>query len=145
MRLFGAKVVAGDLVQLDGSDQVTVVEDASTTKATIDHVVLPMVGYDSMYPTNEVGSFCRDLLNQEKVQLTKDAPDEAKIKGNSYRRLVARADNLLYEILPPVDESDDSVHAKFCFDLPTGTYATMFFRELLCTTVARDTQLAEEE
>jgi len=142
IRLFGTKVVPGDLVLLDGSDEVEVVTDAtSLSTARIDDVVLPMPGYDSLYPKNEVGRMYEALLKEENVRFEKDAPEEAKVKG-SYRRLLARAENLSFEIVPS-DEKVDSVNAKFLFDLPTGTYATMFFRELMLTTVSRDNQTAE--
>lgn len=142
MLLFGTKVVAGDLVLLDGSDKVEIITDASLSTARIDDVVLPMPGYDSLYPKNEVGRMYEALLKEENVRFEKDAPEEAKAKG-SYRRLLARAENLSFEFLPGDDEGGDSVNAKFLFDLPTGTYATMFFRELMLTTVSRDNQMAE--
>jgi len=146
MRLYGKNVVAGDLVQFDGSNEVVVVKDACSTKASMENVVLPMLGYDSLLPENAVGRFCKELLKQENVQFLKDVPEEAKTKG-SYRRLLARAGNVSFEMMPGDSSCNapSSMNAKFSFDLPAGTYATMFFRELMLTTVARGNQETIED
>lgn len=133
MRLYGTNVVAGDLIQVEGSNEVVVVDEASLKNARFEHVVLPLLGYDSLIPNNEVGRYCEALLREENVRFDKDAPAEATIKG-SYRRILAKAENVSYEIIP---DEFNLVNAKFSFDLPAGTYATMFFRELLLSTVAR--------
>lgn len=145
MRLYGTNVVAGDLIQFDNNSEVVLVQDASSTKASIENVVLPMLGYDSLLPENEVGRFCEELLKKDNVQFLKDAPEEAKIKG-SYRRLLVRAENVSFEMMPDRSSNAASVvNTKFSFDLPAGTYATMFFRELMLTTVARGNQEAGED
>lgn len=133
MRLYGANVVPGDLIQIEGSNEVVMVDETSLTNAKFEQVVLPMMGYDSLIPNNEVGRYCEALLKEENVRFDKDAPADATIKG-SYRRILAKADNVSYEI---ISDKHHSVNAKFSFDLPAGAYATMFFRELMLSTVTR--------
>ena len=130
--------MAGDLIQVN--NKVIVLDEVSSKTASIYDVVLPMLGYDSILPDNEVGRYCETLLRNENVSFDKDSPAEATAKG-SYRQILAKADHVSYEMIPDQDrdkdEDNDLVNVKFSFDLPTGTYATMFFRELMLTTVAR--------
>lgn len=133
IRLYGIKVVLGDLIKVRESEQILIVDETTLHNANIEDVVLPMPGFDSIYPKNEVLIFFEKIMKEENVSFLKNVPDEAKIKG-SYRRLIERADNVSYELT----NDDDSVNVKFSFNLPSGTYATMFFRELMLSTVARD-------
>lgn len=84
LQLFGMTVVAGDLVLTDASGsaaaeqnvskssadsgvtqpkvQVVTAEDVSARRYTIADVVLPVPGYKSVYPENEIGAFYDELL-----------------------------------------------------------------------------------
>jgi tRNA(Glu) U13 pseudouridine synthase TruD len=81
----------------------------------------------------------RALLDHDAVSFRRDGPPESTAKG-SYRRLVSRAYNVSFEVL--VDTGGDgNLDIKLQFDLPTGSYATMFLRELMYTTVVRDNRI----
>ena len=79
---------------------------------------------------------------------------EATAKG-SYRKIIQKAANLKWEAVPESEEdrsrkdrvhSDDAVvtAARLTFELESGCYATMMLRELLVTTMARDSKKKEE-
>jgi tRNA pseudouridine13 synthase len=139
IQLYGSKVVVGDLLLLNGGNKPEIATDALLDEP-FENVVLPMVGYDVLYPTNKIGECYQSFLAGENVKFEKNAPDESTAKG-SYRRLVARADNLSYEMLAN-NSASGTTDVRFIFDLPKGSYATMFFRELMLKTVARDSTKA---
>jgi tRNA pseudouridine13 synthase len=131
-------VIRGDLVLPGNSDQVEMVTDENLSAFRMADVVLPLPGYSICYPDNDVGACYRDILNRDGIAFEKDAPEEATTKG-SYRHLIAKATNLYHELL--VDDEDSAPNVRFQFDLPKGSYATMFLRELMLTTVVRDHML----
>ena len=81
----------------------------------------------------------RSLLERDAVSFSKDGPPESTAKG-SYRRLVSRAYNVSFEALA-ASGGDGNLDVRLQFDLPTGSYATMFLRELMYTTVVRDNRI----
>jgi tRNA pseudouridine13 synthase len=146
MQRYGNQVVVGDLVLLDdGSTKPIIVTETDLIGPSIrdgikiENVVLPMPGYDTVYPTNEIGSLYQDFLQKEQVKFDKHmVNDESKARG-SYRRLIVHVENLTYERFPyTASHSDNIVDVKFTFTLPKGSYATMLLRELMLKTVARD-------
>jgi TruD family tRNA pseudouridine synthase len=140
MRRYGNVVVVGDLLLPEGSSsgKPTIVTDDDVESKSISNVVLPMPGYDILYPTNAIGQLYQDFLQQENVQFDKNAlHDESKARG-SYRRLISFAENLTFEVVPSTEQDLKVVDVKFTFDLSKGSYATMFLRELMLKTVARD-------
>lgn len=133
MRLYGNKVVIGDLILRNGSNKPEVVT-VDLLNESFENVVLPMVGFDVQYPDNSVGQLYFDLLKSENVAFHKSSPEESKAKG-SHRRLIAKVCNLSYE---PFTGKDNEMDVKMFFDLPKGSYATMLLREMLLKTVVRD-------
>ena len=130
MQRYGDRVCKGDLV-FDPSGQVRLVgEDAQ--QYALDQVVLPLPGFNIIYPENEVGGRYAQELASDNIQFTKGRVEESTAKG-SYRSLIVEAENAALE------EKPDGVTraVKLTFDLPTGAYATMLLRELMRTTVAR--------
>ncbi len=74
-----------------------------------------------------------DLANKSKVA-------EATAKGG-YRKLVQRASQLKWETVEKGE--DQSVRAaRLTFELNSGCYATSMLRELMTTTMTRDTTAA---
>ena len=133
LRRFGNKVVPGDLLLAEGSTLPEYATEDSLDEP-IEKIVLTMPGYGVLYPGNEIGQLYQDILKRENVQFDKSAQEESKAKG-SYRRLITSVGNLTYDLVPT---EGVSVNATFSFDLPKGSYATMFLRELMLKTVARD-------
>ena len=134
LALYGSHVVAGDLVHSSSTDGVSFVTDENREQYTIFDVILPLPGHGVEFPSNEVGQLYKQLLLREHVTFDKaGAPPESMPKG-SYRRILRRATNLSCNRW----EDASGVGVKLSFDLPAGSYATMFLRELLLTTVARN-------
>ena len=142
MQLYGNQVVEGDLVLVEqGCNKpihVTKSDLFDDSKKGIYHmsnVVLPMAGYDTIYPDNEIGTLYKEFLDNENVAFDKNvAHDEAKARG-SYRRVIANVDQFTYELVP---SESSLVNVQLKFNLPKGSYANMHLRELLLKTVARD-------
>lgn len=133
LQLYGAKVVAGDLV-IGDDDNVLVVSDDMVSGISLHQVVLPLPGYGVQYPTNEMAGRYKQLLEGEEVSFEKAAPLEATAKG-SYRHLVVPLNSLELEFT--ASTITDVVSFQISFDLPPGSYATMLLRELMVTTVVR--------
>jgi tRNA pseudouridine13 synthase len=139
MQLYGNQVVVGDIVLIDNKPiHVTESDLSDESKKEVYHmsnVVLPMPGYDTIYPDNQIGTLYKEFLEKENVVFDKNAThDEAKARG-SYRKVIAHVDQFTYERLPT---ESSSVDVQLKFNLPKGSYATMLLRELFLKTVARD-------
>lgn len=129
---YGSLPVEGDLsLHSDGTVRVLSKEEAE--KADICRIVLPMPGYGVIFPANKIGALYIQMLENDGVSFKKNAPPESTAKG-SYRHLVAKAQNISFS----TRTEDDKLQMKIRFDLPRGSYATMLLRELMITTVARD-------
>ncbi|CAB9498615.1 Pseudouridylate synthase 7 homolog-like protein [Seminavis robusta] len=141
LRKYGATSAAiGDLFLEDdaaGIFDVHVVDSTNVSSVSMRQVVLPLPGYGVQYPTNDIGTLYQEFLQKDKIGFEKKGPDEGTAKG-SYRRLIVKAGNMR---LATVEDGEDTALAssvKICFDLPSGSYATMLLREMMLTTVARD-------
>ena len=142
----GIEPIEGDLYQQDGESNVCVVTDPSTV--SISQVVLPLPGYTIQYPKNAIGDLYKQILANDGVHLSiKNNVEESSAKG-SYRKLIQYAGSLKWESIVDKEVKDikanssselDSVveAARFTFELDSGCYATMLFRELMLTTMAR--------
>lgn len=142
----GLLPVIGDLYLLsDNKDglntlNVQVVHDPKTVN--ISQVVLPLPGYNVQYPANEIGDLYKTILTQDGIQLSKEKTPESTAKG-SYRKLLQKADKLSWEFVG--DSGPVVSDAKFTFELESGSYATMMLRELMVTTMSRDSGSSHEQ
>mmetsp|Transcript_8104 Transcript_8104/g.16917 ORF Transcript_8104/g.16917 Transcript_8104/m.16917 type:complete len:288 (-) Transcript_8104:151-1014(-) len=138
IKRFGTQPVVGDLYQEDDGKQreVKVVTNPAEDKVELSQVVLPLPGFGVQYPCNEIGDLLKKMLMDDGVEFKKDAVPEATARG-AYRHLVAPAGSLAVELLDTNDDDGSVGNAKFTFDLPSGSYATMLLREVMGTTLAR--------
>lgn len=121
------------------TSDVRVVCDPETVH--ISQVVLPLPGYNVQYPENEIGDLYKTILTEDGIELSKNKVPESTAKG-SYRKLLQKADGLHWEPVGKSEDSDDPVvsDVKFTFELESGAYATMMLRELMVTTMSRDSK-----
>lgn len=133
LRLYGKKVVQGDLVDVEG--HVELVNDANLKEFNIYHVVLPLVGTSSILPQNAVRSTFEDILKNDGISFPETAPSDALPKGG-YRHLLARCENLEFEMQEKDTEQNIRV-VTLSFGLTKGCYATSLLRELMVTTIDR--------
>jgi tRNA pseudouridine13 synthase len=136
--LYGGQVVAGDLVVADRSEirQVQVVMAGEEAQFRMAQVVLPLPGWNVMYPQNAVAQVYEQMLAQDSIEFKKkqkgddgdNGEAECSAKG-SYRFLLAQSHEPVQ--CHKMNGSDSDYHLTF--DLGPGCYATMFLRELLRT------------
>ena len=131
LRRLGTKVVIGDLYLDPNSKEVMVVSNPDTV--TLYDLVLPLPGFNVIYPTNIVGQLYFDILKQDGVEFRKDAISEATAKG-AYRHLFVKPNRCETVCEKNTDEGLD---ATFRFQLPKGAFATMFLREVMASILAR--------
>jgi len=149
IRRWGLHPVKGDLYDSGGDDEdgttmdVQVIDDPGSVD--ISQILLPLPGYNMQYPSNEIGELYREMLRDDGIELTKNDTAESTCKG-SYRKLVQRANQLKWDIVPEegeyqLDASEDQMvsAARLTFELESGCYATMMLRELMVTTMSRGT------
>ncbi|NXL46064.1 PUS7L protein, partial [Podilymbus podiceps] len=149
LKIYGSKVVEGDLVfseENDGSvslnDKVHVVTapEESANKYSINQVVLPMVGHSIKYPSNKVGQWYHERLSKDELQMCKFrvSPLQLNIPG-CYRPILKHVQNLSYSLESSekginiedncLNESKVSLHISF--DLDPSCYATVCLREIM--------------
>lgn len=161
---YGLKAVEGDLVLKGGTAHVLSAEEAQ--KESIHDVVMPLPGFDVIYPTHEVGKGYKEILAADQLDINKM---RHKVKDYSlagaYRRILIRPSNVHWELIhyddprvslvhtdteklenkpAPVYQTEGKYRAlKMEFSLPPSTYATMAIREVLKmdTSIKNQTQL----
>jgi tRNA pseudouridine13 synthase len=131
LRRFGTKVVIGDLYIDSRTEEVRVVSNPDTV--TLVEVVLPLPGFNIIYPTNIIGELYSNILREDGVQFRKDAVPEATAKG-AYRHLIVKPEMCNTDCETNVNGELD---ATFQFQLPKGAFATMFLREIMASATAR--------
>ncbi|XP_058502592.1 pseudouridylate synthase 7 homolog isoform X2 [Solea solea] len=161
---FGLKPVEGDLVLKGTTAHVLSAEEAESR--SIHDIVMPLPGFDVIYPTHHVGEGYRDMLSADGLDIDKM---RHKVKDYSlagaYRRVVIRPSDVSWEVTQYDDPRISLVHTDFEklenkpgpvfnkegkhralrmeFSLPPSTYATMAIREVLKldTSIKKQTQL----
>uniref|UniRef100_H2ZX24 Pseudouridylate synthase 7 homolog n=1 Tax=Latimeria chalumnae TaxID=7897 RepID=H2ZX24_LATCH len=161
---YGLKAIPGDLV-LKGATAVPI-EEADVDKYTIHDLVMPLPGFDVIYPQHKIGEAYKEMLVADNLDINKM---RHKIKDYSlsgaYRKIIIRPQNVSWEVIgyddnkiplvhtdvdklegkpPPVFAEEGKYKAlKMKFSLPPSTYATMAIREVLKmdTSIKNQTQL----
>lgn len=161
---YGLKAVEGDLVLKGGTAHVLSAEEAE--KESIHDIVMPLPGFDVIYPTHEVGKGYREMLAADNLDIDNM---RHKVKDYSlagaYRRILIRPSDVSWEVIQyddarvpliytdveklenkpvPVYLTEGKYRAlKMEFSLPPCTYATMAIREVLKidTSIKNQTQL----
>ncbi|NXW46533.1 PUS7L protein, partial [Nyctiprogne leucopyga] len=149
LKIYGSKVVEGDLVFSEGNDEnvslsdrvhVVTAPEESANKYSINQVVLPMVGHSIKYPSNKVGQWYHERLSEDDLQMCKFrvSPLQLNIPG-CYRLILKNVQNLSYFLEGSekgievednhLNESKVSLHISF--DLDPSCYATVCLREIM--------------
>ncbi|XP_074937076.1 pseudouridylate synthase PUS7L isoform X3 [Phalacrocorax aristotelis] len=149
LKIYGSKVVEGDLVFSEENDEnislndkvhVVTAPEESANKYSINQVVLPMVGHSIKYPSNKVGQWYRERLSKDELQMCKFrvSPLQLNIPG-CYRPILKNVQNLSYFLEGSekgieiednhLNESKVSLHISF--DLDPSCYATVCLREIM--------------
>ncbi|NXP49961.1 PUS7L protein, partial [Heliornis fulica] len=149
LKTYGSKVVEGDLVFSEVSDEsvslndkvhVVTAPEESDEKYSIHQVVLPMAGHSIKYPSNKVGQWYHDRLSKDELQMCKFRvpPLHLNIPG-CYRPILKNVQNLSYFLEGcekgienednHVNESKVALHISF--DLDPSCYATVCLREIM--------------
>uniref|UniRef100_A0A671PQ69 Pseudouridylate synthase 7 homolog n=1 Tax=Sinocyclocheilus anshuiensis TaxID=1608454 RepID=A0A671PQ69_9TELE len=148
MEAFGLRAVEGDLV-LRGSDEFECAD-----KHSLHDVVMPLPGFDVIYPTHSVGGGYRDMLSADDLDIEnmRHKVRDYSLAG-AYRRILIRPRDVSWELIQYDDPRVPLVHTdveklenapaplylkegkyralKMEFSLPSSTYATMAVREVL--------------
>ncbi|KGL77860.1 Pseudouridylate synthase 7 homolog-like, partial [Tinamus guttatus] len=146
---YGSKVVEGDLVISEESDEsfsvndkvhIVTASEESANKYSIHQVVLPVVGHSIKYPSNQVGQWYHERLSKDELQNCKFrvSPLQLNIPG-CYRPILKNVQNLTYFLEDSekgvriednhLNESKASLHISF--DLDPSCYATVCLREIM--------------
>uniref|UniRef100_A0A3Q1B4F0 Pseudouridylate synthase 7 homolog n=1 Tax=Amphiprion ocellaris TaxID=80972 RepID=A0A3Q1B4F0_AMPOC len=161
---FGLKAVEGDLVLRGTAAHVLTAEEAETH--SIHDIVMPLPGFDVIYPSHHIGKGYRELLSADGLDIDNM---RHKVKDYSlagaYRRIIIRPSDVHWLVIEYDDPRVSLVHTDFEklenkpapvfnkegkyralrmeFSLPSSTYATMAIREVLKldTSIKKQTQL----
>ncbi|NXO54789.1 PUS7L protein, partial [Aramus guarauna] len=149
MKIYGSKVVEGDLVFSEENDEsvslndkvhVVTAPEESVNKYSIHQVVLPMVGHSIKYPSNKVGQWYHERLSKDELQMCKFrvSPLQLNIPG-CYRPILKNVQNLSYflegsELGIEIEDNnlnESKVSLHISFDLDPSCYATVCLREIM--------------
>ncbi|KAJ6666333.1 hypothetical protein lerEdw1_000606 [Lerista edwardsae] len=149
---YGLRAVPGDLV-LKGGTAVYIEEDEVDSYA-IHNVVMPLPGFDVIYPKHKIGKAYKDILAADNLNISnmKHKIRDYSLSG-AYRKIIIRPQNVNWELVvyddpkiplfntdldklegkpPAVLATEGKYKAlKMEFSLPPSTYATMAIREVL--------------
>lgn len=139
--------------------------DVRAKRYTVYDIVLPLVGHDVSYPTNQVRQWYVDLLKQDGLNID-DLKQKHKIfsLAGTYRKLLAKADNFSHTLCyyDSIDENlilsdfealrgdtlplkTNGAHKAVILDfvLQPAVYATMALREILKKDTSPAAQIEE--
>ncbi|XP_044535885.1 pseudouridylate synthase 7 homolog [Gracilinanus agilis] len=161
---YGLKPVPGDLV-LKGAT-ATHIEEADVNSYSIHDVVMPLPGFDVIYPKHKISEAYKEMLTADCLNIDnmRHKIRDYSLSG-AYRKIIIRPQNVSWEVVsyddpriplfntdldnlegkpPPVFATEGKYRAlKMDFSLPPSTYATMAIREVLKmdTSIKNQTQL----
>lgn len=164
IELYGLKPVPGDLV-LKGAT-ATYIEEDDINNYSIHDVVMPLPGFDVIYPKHKISEAYREMLAADNLDIDnmRHTIRDYSLSG-AYRKIIIRPQSVSWEVVayddpkiplfntdvdnlegkpPPVFASEGRYRAlKMDFSLPPSTYATMAIREVLKmdTSIKNQTQL----
>ncbi|XP_058682797.1 pseudouridylate synthase 7 homolog isoform X4 [Poecile atricapillus] len=161
---YGLRAVPGDLI-LKGATAVHI-EEGDVDNYTIHDVVMPLPGFDVIYPKHKIGEAYKEMLVADNLDINnmRHKIRDYSLSG-AYRKIIIRPQNVNWEVVAyddpkiplfttdldklegkplPVLPMDGKFRAlKMEFSLPPSTYATMAIREVLKmdTSIKNQTQL----
>ncbi|KAG8577170.1 hypothetical protein GDO81_010094 [Engystomops pustulosus] len=161
---YGLKVVPGDLV-LKGATAI-VIDESNIHNYTIHDVVMPLPGFDVIYPKHKLAAAYEEMLAVDKLDIKnmRHRVKDYSLAG-AYRKLLIHPQDVSWEVVAydetkiplvrtdiemlegkplPVFNTEGKYRAlKMEFSLPPSTYATMAIREVLKmdTSIKNQTQL----
>ncbi|XP_053320233.1 pseudouridylate synthase 7 homolog isoform X2 [Spea bombifrons] len=161
---YGLKVVPGDLV-LKGATAIPV-EEGDIDSYSINDVVMPLPGFDVIYPKHKIAAAYEEMLAADNLDIKnmRHRIKDYSLAG-AYRKIVIRPQDVSWEVVayddpkislvktdldtldgnpPPSFNKEGKYRAlKMEFSLPPSTYATMAIREVLKmdTSIKNQTQL----
>ncbi|KAM8973965.1 pseudouridylate synthase 7 homolog isoform 2-T2 [Pelodytes ibericus] len=161
---YGLKVVPGDLV-LKGATAVPV-EESNIDSYSINDVVMPLPGFDVIYPKNPLAAAYEEILAADNLDIKnmRHRIKDYSLAG-AYRKVVIQPQDVSWEVvayddpkiplvktdldklegkpLPAFNKEGNYRALKMEFSLPPSTYATMAIREVLKmdTSIKNQTQL----
>ncbi|XP_060100697.1 pseudouridylate synthase 7 homolog isoform X2 [Heteronotia binoei] len=161
---YGLRAVPGDLVLKGGT--AVYIEEADIDSYTIHDVVMPLPGFDVIYPKHKIGEAYREILAVDNLDINnmKHKIRDYSLSG-AYRKIIIRPQSVTWEMVayddpkiplfntdldklegkpPAVIATEGKYKAlKIEFSLPPSTYATMAIREVLKmdTSIKNQTQL----
>ncbi|XP_029783374.1 pseudouridylate synthase 7 homolog isoform X1 [Suricata suricatta] len=161
---YGLRPVPGDLV-LKGAT-ATYIDEEDVDNYSIHDVVMPLPGFDVIYPKHKISEAYREMLTADNLDIDnmRHKIRDYSLSG-AYRKIIIRPQNVSWEVVayddpkiplfntdvdnlegkpPPVFASEGKYRAlKMDFSLPPSTYATMAIREVLKmdTSIKNQTQL----
>eukprot|EP00069_Balaena_mysticetus_P017396 bmy_10589T0 len=162
---YGLSPVPGDLV-LKGAAAACIEED-DVNNYSIHDVVMPLPGFDVIYPQHKISEAYREMLTADNLDIDnmRHKIRDYSLSG-AYRKIIIRPQNVSWEVVayddpkiplfntdvdnlegkpPPVFASAEGRYRalKMDFSLPPSTYATMAIREVLKmdTSIKNQTQL----
>ncbi|XP_038596890.1 pseudouridylate synthase 7 homolog isoform X2 [Tachyglossus aculeatus] len=161
---YGLQPVPGDLV-LKGAT-ATHIEEGDVNSYSIHDVVMPLPGFDVIYPKHKISEAYKEMLAADSLDIDnmRHKIRDYSLSG-AYRKIIIRPQNVSWEVIayddpriplfntdvdnlegkpPPVFATEGKYRAlKMEFSLPPSTYATMAIREVLKmdTSIKNQTQL----
>ncbi|KAM9312448.1 pseudouridylate synthase 7 homolog [Gastrophryne carolinensis] len=149
---YGLEVVPGDLV-LKGATAV-VVEESEVNMYSIHDVVMPLPGFDVIYPKHKIATAYEEMLAADKLDIKnmRHRVRDYSLAG-AYRKILIRPHDVSWEVVSyddpkislvrsdvellenktsPISSQEGKYRAlKMDFSLPPSSYATMAIREVL--------------
>ena len=113
---YGMSILIGDLYVADvkKDPQVEFVTEANQKNIQLEQIVLPLPGYDVKYPSNEIHSWYRDLLNEDGIQIDqmKYHIKDYSLPGN-YRSFIVRPGQVEYRLVNYDNIDDDPLESDY--------------------------------
>lgn len=113
---YGMSILIGDLYisDVNKDHQVDFVTEENQKNIRMEQLVLPLPGYDVKYPSNEIHSWYRDLLNDDGISIDqlKYHIKDYSLPGN-YRSFIVRPGQVEYRLVNYDNIDDDPLQSDY--------------------------------
>lgn len=117
LNTYGQQILLGDLYVKnfqDDNNEIFIVNETNRHEIQLEQIVLPLPGHDIKYPSNDIHSWYKDLLNEDGIDINqmKYQVKDYSLPG-SYRQFLLRPQQVEHRIVYYDNITDDPLQSDY--------------------------------
>ena len=117
LNTYGQQILLGDLYVKnfqDDNNEIFIVDETNRHDIQLEQIILPLPGHDIKYPSNDIHSWYKDLLNEDGIDINqmKYQVKDYSLPG-SYRQFLLRPQQVEHRIVYYDNITDDPLQSDY--------------------------------